>query len=151
VTGNYTGRAVGDWYTIGVALGAGVALGILAGALLAWIKLGWALSTAVAAGVGVVAGLVVNRWMGPDWVAPVAAVAGGVVGAVSASIVVRGTLRRGGTVGGTAFILGSLALVVFLLALVPAVGYVLAVAVPLAAARRGSGPDRHAGLRSLAK
>ena len=80
------------------------------------------------------------------------ALVGGLIGAVSASFVARGALRRGATPGGTAFLVGSAAIVVALLALVPVVGYVMAVVVPAAAARRvRQEPERHAGLRTLAK
>ena len=77
---------------------------------------------------------------------------GAVLGAVSASIVARGALRRGATPGGTAFLIGSLGIVVAMLALIPLAGFVLAVLVPAVAARRArQEPARHAGLRSLAK
>jgi hypothetical protein len=67
-------------------------------------------------------------------------------------VIARGGLQRGGTPGGTAFLLGSAALALFLLSLVPVVGYVLAVGAPVAALRaRRRAPERHAGLRSLAK
>ena len=65
---------------------------------------------------------------------------------------VAGTLGRGGTRGGTAA-LGVLAgLLLALLALVPVVGLLEAVGVPVVAARaRKRRPARHAGLRSLAR
>jgi hypothetical protein len=75
-----------------------------------------------------------------------------VIGSVSGSVVVRGAAQRGGTTGGLAFILASFSLMVFLLALIPFVGYVVAVAVPVAATRNARGrSDKHAGLRTLAK
>ena len=61
-------------------------------------------------------------------------------------------LRRGGTPGGTAFLVGSASIAVALLALIPVVGYLIAVLVPAAAARQARRePERHAGLRTLAK
>ena len=86
------------------------------------------------------------------WIGLPGAFAGALIGAVSASIIARGTLRRGGTPGGTAFLFVLAAILVAMVALIPFVGYVLAVLVPVAAVRRvRQEPERHAGLRSLAK
>jgi hypothetical protein len=143
---------MGDWYTIGVAVGVGVALGVLAAGLLAWWRFGAPVSALLAGAAGVVAGLVTNRWIGADWIGPLAGIAGGLVGAFSATAIAQGALRRGGTPGGTAFLLGSAALALFLLALIPVIGFVQAAAAPVVAARaRRRKPDRHAGLRTLAK
>lgn len=138
---------MGDWYEIGVTLGLGVAAGLLlAGVLAAW-RYGLLTSVLGALAVGALAGLLVKGWIGLP-----GALVGGVIGAVSASVVARGALRRGATPGGTAFLVGSAAIVVGLLALVPVVGYVTAVLVPAGAARRArQEPARHAGLRTLAK
>jgi hypothetical protein len=140
-------RGVGDWYEIGITLGLGVAVGLLlAGVLAAW-RYGLVASTVGALLVGVAAGLVVKGWLGLP-----GALAGALIGAVSASLIARGALRRGATQGGTAFLVGSAAIVVALLALIPVVGYVLAVVVPTVALRRvRQEPARHAGLRTLAK
>ncbi len=139
--------AVGDWYQIGITIGLGLAAGLLFAALLASWRYGVLASTLGALAVGVVAGLLVKGWIGLP-----GALVGAVIGAVSASIIARGALRRGATPGGTAFLIGSAALVVGLLALIPVVGYVLAVVVPALAARRArQEPERHAGLRSLAR
>ena len=63
-----------------------------------------------------------------------------------------GTLRRGGTRGGTATLLALAALAGAALAFVPVVGYLEALAVPALGVRlRRRAPERHAGLRSLAK
>jgi hypothetical protein len=138
---------VGDWYEIGITVGLGVAAGLLlAGILAAW-RYGLVASTIGALAVGVVAGLLVKGWIGLP-----GALAGGLIGALSASVVARGALRRGATPGGTAFIIGSASLFIGLLALIPVVGYVLAVVVPAVAVRRArQEPDRHAGLRTLAR
>jgi hypothetical protein len=138
---------VGDWYEIGVALGLGLAAGLLlAGALAGW-RYGLIVSSLGALAIGVAAGLLVKGWLGLP-----GSVLGALIGAVSASIVARGALRRGATPGGTAFIIASAAVAVALLALVPVAGYVLAVVVPALAARRARRePERHAGLRTLAK
>ena len=143
---------MGDWYAIGIALGVGVAFGVLAAALLSWIKLGWAASTVVAVGAGVAAGFITNRWIGSDWVGPIAGMAGGLIGSLSGSVVARGAIRRGGTPGGLAFLLGSFALMIFLLAMIPVVGFIVALVVPIVAFRNyGRDAEKHAGLRTLAK
>jgi hypothetical protein len=104
-----------------------------------------ALAGAIA--VGVAAGLLVKGWLGLP-----GSLLGAVLGAVSASIVARGALRRGATRGGIALLVGGAAVAVGLLALLPVVGYVLAVVIPALAARRARNePERHAGLRTLAK
>ena len=100
-----------------------------------------------AVAVGIVAGLLVNGWIGAT-----GGVVGAVIGSISAAAVVRGAGRRGATVGGTAFLLVGAAIVVGLLALIPVVGYVEAVVLPIVAARRARrSPEKYAGLRSLAK
>ena len=81
---------------------------------------------------------------------------GGAVGAICGSLgsapLVAGALRRGGTRGGTALLLALAALVGAALAFVPIVGYLEALAIPALGLRlRRRSPDRHAGLRSLAR
>jgi hypothetical protein len=138
---------VGDWYEIGVALGLGLAAGLLLAGVLAGWRYGLVASVVGALVIGVAAGLLVKGWLGLP-----GSLLGAVIGSVSASIIARGALRRGATPGGTAFIVASAAVAVAILALVPVVGYVLAVVVPALAARRARNePERHAGLRTLAK
>lgn len=138
---------MGDWYEIGVTLGLGLGAGILCAGLLAGLRLGVAASVVSAVAVGVVAGLLVNGWSGAG-----GGVVGALVGALSASVIVRGARARGATTGGTAFLLLGAAIVVAALALIPVVGYVELVVVPVLALRRTrSAPERYAGLRSLAK
>ena len=138
---------MGGWYEIGIAVGLGLAAGVLlAGAFAGW-RYGTVASAVGALAVGVIVGLVVHGWLGLA-----GALAGALIGALSASIVARGALRRGATPGGTAALVGGGAVVVGLLALVPVAGYVLALLVPAVAARRArQEPARHAGLRTLAK
>ena len=82
----------------------------------------------------------------------VGGVCGAVLGAAGAAVVVRGTLRRGGTVGGTAALIAGAAVVLAGLAFVPAVGYLEAVVVPALGLRlRRRIPERYAGLRTLAR
>jgi hypothetical protein len=77
---------------------------------------------------------------------------GGVAGALGAAPVVAGALRRGGTRGGLALLVGLGALAVAALAFVPALGYLESVALPALGLRlRSRLPDRFAGLRTLAR
>ena len=139
--------AVGDWYEIGMTLGLGVAAGLLLAGLVAAWRYGVLVSTLGALAIGAVAGLLIKGWIGLP-----GALVGALIGAVSASIVARGALRRGATTGGTAFLVGSASIFIAMLALIPLVGYVIAVVVPAVAARRArQEPERHAGLRSLAR
>jgi hypothetical protein len=136
-----------EWYRIGLALGIGVGIGVLAAAMLAragrWIVL--AVLVAAAAGFGV--GLAVD-----DWQEAVGGALGGVLGSLGSVELVRGALRRGGTRGATTMLVGAGAVAIAALALIPAVGYLEAVAAPLLGARlrRRSG-ERYAGLRTLAR
>ena len=136
-----------DWYEIGITVGLGVAAGVAFAGVLAGLRFGFATTLLGALIVGVVAGLLVNGWTGAG-----GGVVGAVIGAVSAAAIVRGANRRGATLGGTAFLLLGAAVVLGLLALIPVVGYLEAVALPVIAARRArNAPEKHAGLRSLAK
>ena len=64
----------------------------------------------------------------------------------------RGALRRGGTRGGIAALVGGAAVVAAALAFIPVVGYVEAVVLPVFGLRtRSREPERHAGLRTLAR
>lgn len=138
---------MGDWYEIGVAIGIGVAAGIALAGVLAGLRFGFATTLLGALAVGVLAGMLVNGWTGVG-----GGVVGAVIGAVSAAVIVRGANRRGATLGGTAFLLIGAAIVVGLLALIPAVGYLEALILPVVAARRARhDPEKYAGLRSLAK
>jgi hypothetical protein len=134
---------MGAWYTIGVFAGLGTAIGI---ALAAALRRPPAAAVAAAV-VGAVLGYFVEG-LGEA----IGGALGGALGAIGTGPLVAGTLRRGGTRGGTAAILGGVSLVVAALAFVPVLGYVEAVAIPVLGLRlRRRAPDRHAGLRSLAK
>jgi hypothetical protein len=75
-----------------------------------------------------------------------------VLGSLGASPVVSGALRRGGTRGGTALLVGIAALIAAALAFVPVLGYLEAAALPVLGRRlRRREPERHAGLRTLAR
>jgi hypothetical protein len=134
---------MGTWYTIGIVVGLGVACGIVA----AGVVPRYVLAAIAAAAAGVVIGLVV--W---DWDEAVGGAVGAVLGGLGATTVVAGALRRGGTRGGTALLVGAGALVAAGLAFVPAVGYLEAVLLPALGLRlRRREPERHAGLRTLAR
>jgi hypothetical protein len=143
---------VSDWYEVGMVVGLGLAAGVFfAGVVGAW-RVGWLLSLVGSVGVGVLAGLLVRAWLDTGGAPLPGGIIGGVIGSVSASLIVRGALRRGGTAGGTAFLLVSASVAIALLALIPVVGYVMAVALPVLALRRTRRePERYAGLRTLSK
>jgi hypothetical protein len=139
---------MGGWYWIGVAAGLGAALGVgIAGGVRRLV-----LNVVVAAAAGAGVGVALDAWQ-PGGVGDiVAAVLGGALGAVGATQIVRGALRRGGTRGGTAAIVAGAAVVVAGLAWVPVIGYLEALALPALAARlRRRSPERYAGLRTLAR
>jgi hypothetical protein len=138
---------VGAWYTIGLALGLGLGLGVILAGLLAVNSVGFGIALVVGAGAGALVGVVVG-----DSAEIIAGVAGGLLGALSAAAVVFGAVRRGATRLGLAAFVGMGGVLVALLGLVPIVGYVEAIALPLVAARmRGRQAARYAGLRTLAK
>lgn len=138
---------MGAWYTIGLFAGFGVALGTLLAGLLATPRVGWVAAAAVAAAGGAALGFLLSgTWEG------VAGGIGGLLGAGGSAAVVTGALGRGGTRAGTAALVALGAAVIALLALVPAVGYLEAVAVPALAARlRRRAGRTYAGLRILAR
>jgi hypothetical protein len=133
---------VGAWYTIGLCLGLGLGFGIVLSGLLS--------ANRIAVGVAVLGGAV--GYAVGDVAEIAAGVVGGLAGALCAATVAQGALRRGATRLGLGAYLGAAGVVVLLLALVPVVGYLAAVALPLLALRmRGRQAARYAGLRTLAK
>jgi hypothetical protein len=138
---------MGDWYTIGLALGLGTAFGALFAGLLSATPLGRVAAVVLAGAAGALAGLVIE-----DWAELAAGAVAGVVAAAAAAIVVAGALRRGGTRGGLALIVAAVAGGLAGLAFVPVAGYLEAIALPVLAARlRRTQAERYAGLRSLAR
>ena len=138
---------MGDWYTIGLALGLGTSLGVLFAGLLSATPLGRIAAVVLGGAAGAVVGFLID-----DWTEVVAGAVGGLVGGAAAVIVVSGALRRGGTRGGLALIVAAVAAGLAGLAFVPGAGYLEAVALPVLAARlRRTQADRYAGLRSLAR
>jgi hypothetical protein len=134
---------MGDWYTIGILVGLGASLGVAAAGTLRR-----AIPALVVA--AVIAGAIGFAFWG--WPQAVGGVVGAVCGSLGSAPIVAGALRRGGTRGGTAAILGLAGLVGAALAFVPVLGYLEALAVPVLGARlRRRAPDKHAGLRTLAR
>ena len=138
---------MGDWYTIGLCVGLGTGAGVLLSGLLASWRVGVVVAVLLAAAAGVAVGFAFF-----DWEEALGGGIGGVLGALGAAGLVRGTLRRGGTRVGTAVIVGLAGVGVAALAFIPVVGYLEAVAIPVLALRlRRREGDRHAGLRILAR
>jgi hypothetical protein len=134
---------MGAWYTIGVSVGLGTAIGVAAAGFLRRALPALVVAAVVAVAIGVAFG---------TWGETIGGAVGALCGSLGSVPLVAGTLRRGGTRGGTAFILALAALVATVLAFVPIVGYLEAVAVPVLGARlRRRSPDTHAGLRTLAR
>ena len=138
---------MGSWYTIGLCLGLGLGLSVAITGILGSHVLGIGAAAVVGAALGGAIGLLIG-----DTPETIAGVVGGILGALSAAAVVVGALRRGATRFGVGAYMGALGALVCLIALVPLAGYVLAVVLPLLAARmRGRQAARFAGLRTLAK
>jgi hypothetical protein len=134
---------VGHWYTIGVLAGLGTALGIAATGVLRRAVLGFPVAAAIAVAIAFALG---------TWGEVIAGVIGAACGAFGSAPLIGGALRRGGTRGGTAALLAVASLVAAAIAFIPVVGYLEAVAVPVLGLRlRRRSPDRHAGLRTLAR
>ncbi len=139
---------MGLWYTLGLSLGLGLGFGVILSGLLGVNAVG----TGVAALVGAAAGAAFGFAVVGDLPETVAGGIAGLIGALSAAAVVRGAMRRGATRMGIAAYVSMVGLLVCLLALIPLVGYIVTVAVPVLAARmRGKQAARYAGLRTLAK
>ena len=135
------------WYTAGVFAGFGVGLGVMLAGLLARSRAG----TLAALGLALLGGAAIGA-VSYGWEQALTGAFGGTAGALGATQVVRGTLRRGGTRAGTALLVGAAAAGLAALALVPLLGYVEALAVPgLAARLRRRAGRTYAGLRILAR
>jgi hypothetical protein len=138
---------VGSWYWIGLAVGLGVALGVLCAGALASSRLGTLVAVLLAAGGGILIGLGLG-----EWGEAIGGAIGGVLGVGGSAQFVQGALRRGGTQLATAVWIALGALLIGALALIPVVGYLEAAALPIIGVRlRTRMPKKYAGLRSLAK
>ncbi len=139
--------AVGSWYTIGLCLGLGLGLSVAITGILGSTVLGIGAAAVIGAVLGGAIGLLIGGT--PE---TIAGVVGGILGALAAAAVVVGALRRGATRFGVGAYVGALGILICLVALIPVAGYVLAVSLPVLAARmRGRQAARFAGLRTLAK
>jgi hypothetical protein len=134
---------MGDWYTVGILVGLGTAIGVAATGTLRRALAALVVAAAAAVAIGFAFG---------QWDEAVGGLAGALCGSLGSAPLVAGTLRRGGTRGGTAAILALAAVAGGALAFVPVLGYLEALAVPALGARlRRRSPDTHAGLRTLAR
>jgi len=124
-------------------VGIGTAVGVLTTAIVPRATVAVTVPAVVAA----IVGLVLLGW--PE---AIGGAAGGVAGGVGATPIMTGALRRGGTRAGLALLVGLAAVGIAALAFVPVVGYLEAIVVPVVGLRvRSQAPDRHAGLRTLAR
>jgi hypothetical protein len=136
-----------DLWLIGIAAGAGVALGLAAGGALArfdWAPAGAAVAALVLGGVA--------GWLILDWKGAVAGAIGGLLSGFGAGTLARNAVRRGGTPGGTAVLFVGAGVIALGVSLIPILGFVEAVAIPVVALRsRQRSDEKYAGLRTLAK
>lgn len=103
-----------------------------------------------AAGAGI--GFAIGSWQPGGWGDRAAGIAGALAGALGATQTVSGALRRGGTRTGTAALIAGAAIVLAVLAWIPAAGYVIVLALlALVPLLRRARPERYAGLRTLAR
>ncbi len=138
---------MGEWYWWGLAAGLGTGVGLLAAGLLGWHRAAAAAGVLLAAVLGLGVGLLIGEW---DEAA--ACAAGGALGALGAAPFSLRSVEAGGTRGGTSLLLGAAALAACALALVPGLGYLVTVVVPVLGVRLSTrAPKRYAGLRTLAR
>jgi hypothetical protein len=143
---------VDSWYWIGVSAGLGTAAGVLVAGALGGVRHVLAAGAAVAILAGAALGFAIDEWQPGGWIDVAVAAVAGLLGLLGAAQVVGGALRRGGTRGGTATLVGGGALVLAGAAFIPVVGYLEAVALPAVAARlKRTQPETYAGLRTLAR
>jgi asparagine N-glycosylation enzyme membrane subunit Stt3 len=137
----------GHWWTIGIAMGWGVALGVFLTGLVGAGRNRLGIVAIIAAAAGVAIGILIWSW--PE---AVGGAVGAIAGTIAAAQIVGGALRRGGTRGGTAMLVTIAALALAAIALIPIAGYVEAALLPVIGLRvRRRQPERYAGLRTLAR
>jgi hypothetical protein len=138
---------VGDVYAIGLFVGLGASLGLALAGFLASTRRG-----AIAAAVIAMVVMAVVAYAVADWDELIGGVAGALLGTAGAAPVVGGATRRGGTRAGTGLLVLLASLGLALLAFIPFVGYLEAIAIPgLAVRLRRRSGERYAGLRTLAR
>jgi len=134
-------------WLIGIATGIGVAIGLAAGGVFARSDR----APIVAALVGLVGGGLIG-WLVFDWKAGVVGAVAGVLSGYGAGTFARGALKRGGDYAGTAFILVAAGILAGAVSLIPVVGFIEAILIPVIGLRsRQRADDKYAGLRTLAK
>ena len=142
---------MGSWYWIGVCAGLGAGIGVLFAGLAGGGRAAIAASV-VAAFAGAAVGFGIDSWQPGGWGDVAAGAVGAALGALGAGQIVSGALRRGGTRGGTAILVGAGSLAVAALAFVPVLGFIEALTLPVLARRlKKRTPETYAGLRTLAK
>jgi len=135
-----------DWYTVGLFAGLGVAVGIAVVSVLGGRRVG-ALAPLVGALLGAALGYLLV-----DVEEAVAGGLGGALGAFGSAPLISGALSRGGTRLATGFFVVLGAVFVALLALIPVLGYLEAIAAGVLGVRlRRRAGKRYAGLRTLAR
>ena len=135
-----------DWYTVGLFAGLGVAVGVAVVGVLGGRRI-----ATVAPLVGALLGVALG-YLVADVEEAVAGGLGGALGAFGSAQLVSGALSRGGTRLATGFFVVLGAVFVALLAFVPVLGYVEAIAAAVLAVRlRRRAGKRYAGLRTLAR
>jgi uncharacterized protein (TIGR03382 family) len=136
-----------------VSAGLGAAAGIfVAAAVGAAVRVVLITAGVAAVLVGAGLGFGIDEWQPGGWADIALGAGGALLGLLGAAQTVGGALRRGGTRAGTGALVGGAAFVVAALAWIPAVGYVIPLALlALAALLRRRRPERYAGLRTLAR
>ena len=134
-------------WLMGIAAGIGTALGLAAAGAFARSDRAPLLAAAVALVGGGLLG-----WLLFDWKAGLVGAVAGVLSGFGSGTFARGAVKRGGTSGGTAAILAAAAVLALALSLIPIVGFIEAVAIPIVGLRsRQRAGEKYAGLRTLAK
>jgi hypothetical protein len=136
-----------DVYWVGVFLGLGVGIGVTVAGVFGASRAGFAVALVLSAGIGAGLGYALAGYEDA-----IAGGVGGLLGAAGVRQLISGTVRRGGTRVATALLTGLAGLVVAVIAFVPLLGFIEALAVPALGVRlRRREPTRYAGLRTLAR
>jgi hypothetical protein len=136
-----------DVYWVGVFLGLGVGIGVALAGLLGATRAGIAAAVVFGAAIGAGLGFALAGYEDA-----IAGGVGGLLGSIGVRQLISGTVRRGGTRAATALLTALAGLVLAILAFIPLLGFLEAVAVPALGVRlRRREPNRYAGLRTLAR
>jgi hypothetical protein len=136
-----------DVYWVGVFIGLGVGIGVALAGVLGATRAGFAAAVVLSAAIGAGLGFALAGYEDA-----IAGGVGGLLGAAGVRQLISGTVRRGGTRVATALLTALAGLVLAVLAFVPLLGFLEALAVPALGVRlRRREPTRYAGLRTLAR